>query len=98
MPPRPARARRPAAAPGGAAPADWLDLVFGQLEGWWRFGDHDLRPDHALAGSAPGARALGEAGLEETEALAVRADGRLAPSDGARARPEAHCPAPRGAG
>ncbi|MDE0191794.1 MAG: polyketide synthase dehydratase domain-containing protein, partial [Gammaproteobacteria bacterium] len=26
----------------------WLDLTFGQLDGWWRFAD-DYRPHHALA-------------------------------------------------
>ena len=28
---------------------DWLDLTFGQLDGWWRFAD-DFRPRYALAG------------------------------------------------
>ena len=57
----------------------WLDVVFGQLDGWWLFGDHDLRPDHALADLGTWERAIGEAGLEEAEALSVRADERLAP-------------------
>lgn len=42
-------------APGGqlalvelTAPLAFLDLVFGLTEGWWRFTDHDLRPDHPL--------------------------------------------------
>jgi amino acid adenylation domain-containing protein len=26
----------------------WVDLVFGLTEGWWRFTDTDLRPDHPL--------------------------------------------------
>ena len=26
----------------------WLDLTFGLLDGWWRFKDVELRPDHAL--------------------------------------------------
>ena len=26
----------------------WLDLVFGMTDGWWRFSDHELRPDHPL--------------------------------------------------
>ncbi|NEP33355.1 type I polyketide synthase, partial [Moorena sp. SIO3B2] len=26
----------------------WLDLVFGLLEGWWRFEDSDLRPNYPL--------------------------------------------------
>jgi microcystin synthetase protein McyG len=42
-------------APGGAlvllegtARRRWIDLIFGLLEGWWRFSDHHLRPSHAL--------------------------------------------------
>lgn len=27
---------------------DWWDIVFGLTEGWWRFEDIDLRPEHAL--------------------------------------------------
>ncbi len=26
----------------------WLDLIFGLTEGWWRFSDVELRPDHPL--------------------------------------------------
>lgn len=32
----------------GAARQNWIDLIFGLTEGWWRFVDHDLRPEHAL--------------------------------------------------
>lgn len=32
----------------GFRPARWIDLVFGQLEGWWRFTDVGLRPAHPL--------------------------------------------------
>ena len=42
-------------APGGqllllesTARRRWVDLVFGLTEGWWRFTDTDLRPDHPL--------------------------------------------------
>jgi acyl transferase domain-containing protein/acyl carrier protein/ribosomal protein S18 acetylase RimI-like enzyme len=42
-------------APGGllvlqetTARRRWLDLIFGLIEGWWRFGDVQLRPRHAL--------------------------------------------------
>ena len=30
----------------------WMDLVFGQLDGWWRFADR-YRPHHALASGRP---------------------------------------------
>jgi thioester reductase-like protein len=29
-------------------PQRWLDLTFGLLDGWWRFADHELRPNHSL--------------------------------------------------
>ena len=46
----------------------WMDLTFGQLDGWWRFAD-DYRPDHALAGPAVWRRALGDAGFDAVEVL-----------------------------
>jgi len=32
----------------GTRPQRWLDLTFGLTDGWWRFDDHDLRPDYPL--------------------------------------------------
>ncbi len=29
----------------------WLDLIFGLLEGWWRFADTNLRPSHPILSS-----------------------------------------------
>ncbi len=48
----------------------WMDLTFGQLDGWWRFAD-DYRPHHALASPAVWRQALGDAGFEEVEVLGV---------------------------
>ncbi|MCY3576464.1 MAG: SDR family NAD(P)-dependent oxidoreductase [bacterium] len=48
----------------------WLDLTFGQLDGWWRFAD-DYRPHHALASPAVWKQALGDAGFVETEVIGV---------------------------
>ena len=48
----------------------WLDLTFGQLDGWWRFAD-DYRPHHALAGPAVWCRALADAGFEGAEVLGL---------------------------
>ncbi len=48
----------------------WLDLTFGQLDGWWRFAD-DYRPHHALAGPEVWQRALSDAGFVESEVLGV---------------------------
>ena len=46
----------------------WMDLTFGQLDGWWRFAD-DYRPHHALASPAVWRQALGGAGFEEAVVL-----------------------------
>ncbi len=48
----------------------WLDLTFGQLDGWWRFADA-YRPHHALASPAVWRRALGDAGFGEVAVLGV---------------------------
>ena len=46
----------------------WLDLTFGQLDGWWRFAD-DYRPNHALAEPAVWRLALADAGFEDIAIL-----------------------------
>ena len=46
----------------------WMDLTFGQLDGWWRFAD-DYRPHHALASPAVWRQALGQAGFQAAEVL-----------------------------
>ncbi len=46
----------------------WMDLTFGQLDGWWRFAD-DYRPHHALASPDVWRKALGDAGFQEAEVL-----------------------------
>ena len=48
----------------------WMDLTFGQLDGWWRFAD-DYRPHHALATPGIWRQALGDSGFEEVEVLGV---------------------------
>ena len=48
----------------------WMDLTFGQLDGWWRFAD-DYRPHHALASPAVWRRALNDAGFTGAEVLGV---------------------------
>ncbi len=32
----------------GTAVRGWIDLIFGVIEGWWKFQDHQLRPDYPL--------------------------------------------------
>ena len=48
----------------------WMDLTFGQLDGWWRFAD-SYRPHHALASPAVWRQALGDVGFEGAEVLGV---------------------------
>ena len=58
----------------------WLDLTFGQLDGWWRFAD-DYRPHHALAGPAVWCRALADAGFEGAEVLGLETSDETAEPD-----------------
>ena len=48
----------------------WMDLIFGQLDGWWRFAD-PYRANHALAGPDVWRRALVDTGFTEAEILGV---------------------------
>ena len=46
----------------------WMDLTFGQLDGWWRFAD-EYRSHHALVGPSVWRRALSDAGFMGAEVL-----------------------------
>ena len=60
----------------------WLDLTFGQLDGWWRFADA-CRPHHALASPAVWRQALTDAGFEQPVVLGVdESDPAQAPDRG----------------
>ena len=48
----------------------WMDLIFGQLDGWWRFADR-YRAHHALAGPDVWRQALADTGFTEAEILGV---------------------------
>ena len=48
----------------------WMDLTFGQLDGWWRFAD-PIRPHHALATPSVWCQALADAGFEQATVLGV---------------------------
>ena len=48
----------------------WMDLTFGQLDGWWRFAD-SYRPHHALASPAIWSQALADVGFTGVEVLGV---------------------------
>ena len=47
---------------------DWLDIIAGQLDGWWRF-DDDYRTRHALLEPSAWRQALADAGLDRIEVL-----------------------------
>jgi SAM-dependent methyltransferase len=48
----------------------WLDIVFGVTEGWWKFRDHGLRPDHALLDPAQWKTLLRSEGFAEPAVIA----------------------------
>ncbi|MEL7407817.1 MAG: SDR family NAD(P)-dependent oxidoreductase [Cyanobacteria bacterium J06558_2] len=63
-------------APGGilvlseaTAPRLWLDLTYGLLAGWWKFQDHELRPDYPLLDCSQWQEVLAESGFTEIAAL-----------------------------
>jgi acyl transferase domain-containing protein/NADPH:quinone reductase-like Zn-dependent oxidoreductase/pimeloyl-ACP methyl ester carboxylesterase/aryl carrier-like protein/trans-aconitate methyltransferase len=47
----------------------WLDLVFGLMEGWWKFSDTDLRQNYPLLSERQWTDLLEEAGLREAVAI-----------------------------
>ncbi len=46
----------------------WMDLTFGQLDGWWRYED-DFRPNHALLSPELWKQSLGDVGFVGAEVL-----------------------------
>ncbi|NEO82205.1 KR domain-containing protein, partial [Moorena sp. SIO4G3] len=43
----------------------WVDLIFGLLEGWWKFRDYELRPDYPLLSRDKWHHVLRETGFTE---------------------------------
>ena len=58
----------------------WMDLIFGQLDGWWRFDDR-YRTDHALAGPDVWRQALADAGFREADVLGIDEPDSVGPPD-----------------
>ncbi len=48
----------------GTVAQRWVDLTFGLTEGWWKFHDTDLRPDHPLLAQAAWLDVLDAAGFD----------------------------------
>jgi NAD(P)-dependent dehydrogenase (short-subunit alcohol dehydrogenase family)/SAM-dependent methyltransferase/acyl carrier protein len=49
----------------------WIDLTFGLLEGWWRFTDHNLRPDYPLLSPEQWQTVLQKNGFPSFQALTL---------------------------
>ncbi len=49
----------------GTRPTRWLDLTFGMTDGWWRFEDTQLRPNHALLDPEAWRGVLQRSGFDE---------------------------------
>ncbi len=63
-------------APGGALALiegtgrrRWIDLIFGLLDGWWRFSDYGLRPAHPLLSVEQWQKLLLETGYDSASAM-----------------------------
>ena len=50
----------------GSRSQRWIDLVFGLTDGWWRFEDVELRPEHPLMSSKTWRNLLEETGFSES--------------------------------
>lgn len=46
-------------------PRRWVTLSFGMLEGWWKFRDFDLRPNHPLLSASKWQQLLNESGFPQ---------------------------------
>ena len=58
----------------------WLDIVFGLMDGWWKFEDRARRPNHPLMSAEQWQSLLAECGFENPAVLADRAPGESAQS------------------
>ncbi|NEP63807.1 MAG: SDR family NAD(P)-dependent oxidoreductase, partial [Symploca sp. SIO2G7] len=47
----------------------YTDLIFGLLEGWWKFSDYELRPDYPLLSRSQWQKVLSETGFTQIVAL-----------------------------
>jgi acyl transferase domain-containing protein/SAM-dependent methyltransferase len=52
----------------------WVDLTFGLTEGWWRFTDTDLRPEHPLLSRAAWTALLTELGADDPTIICYNDD------------------------
>jgi len=64
----------------------WVDIIFGLTEGWWRFEDHDLRPNHPLIDRERWAEVLLESGFVGVTPMRIERDESVAGQVVMRAR------------
>jgi SAM-dependent methyltransferase len=80
----------------GTARYRWVDLTFGLTDGWWRFTDFELRPQHPLLGVPEWLDLLAASGLGDPHRVPALASSRALASQTvlvARAEVEATAPA-----
>jgi acyl transferase domain-containing protein/acyl carrier protein len=53
---------------------NWVDLIFGLTEGWWKFADSDLRPDHPLLSMDRWRSLLANEGFDDVTAVCTHGD------------------------
>ncbi|PWT90098.1 MAG: hypothetical protein C5B54_07785 [Acidobacteria bacterium] len=53
----------------GAERRRWMDVIFGMIEGWWKFSDFELRPTYAFLPPENWQKVLRDTGFEKTAAL-----------------------------
>lgn len=53
----------------GTAPISWEDAAFGFIEGWWRFTDLELRPNHPMLSVSQWHALLRETGFQTSAAI-----------------------------
>jgi acyl transferase domain-containing protein len=58
----------------GTVPLRFIDLMFGLTDGWWRFADTDLRPDHPLLSAERWRTLLEESGFHHAGTVAAPRD------------------------
>jgi acyl transferase domain-containing protein/acyl carrier protein len=61
----------------GSGRRRWVDLIFGMLEGWWRFRDAALRPDYPLIPPAAWISLLRDNGFDAVDAIGPSSDRRV---------------------
>ncbi|QLE45892.1 SDR family NAD(P)-dependent oxidoreductase (plasmid) [Nostoc sp. C052] len=47
----------------------WVNLIFGLLEGWWKFQDFDIRPDYPLISAEQWQQLLAESGFSQVAVI-----------------------------